>query len=79
MKTRPTNDVIREIFLRKGFKIPPELTDMRPYVYEAARELLRYYGVWTYDPETNTERIRGAGETTGMKDLPELNLPETGA
>ena len=49
-----TNEVIREIFLKHGFKIPPELTDMRPYVYEAARALLRYHGVWIRD-ESPTE------------------------
>jgi len=39
-----TNDVIREVFLAKGFKIPEGLDDLRPYVYEAAKELLRRYG-----------------------------------
>lgn len=43
---RPTNDVIREVFLAHGFKVPEGLSDMRPYVYEAARDLLRAYGVW---------------------------------
>ena len=47
--TPTTNEVIREIFLAHGFKIPPELTDMRPYVYDAARALLRHYGVWIMD------------------------------
>jgi len=44
-----TNEVIREIFLAHGFKIPPELDDMRPYVYEAACALLRHYGVCMTD------------------------------
>ena len=44
-----TNEVIKEVFLSHGFKIPPELTDMRPYVYEAARELLRRHGVFIFD------------------------------
>lgn len=45
MKQATTNEKIKEIFLAHGFKIPPELTDMRPYVYEAARALLRWYAV----------------------------------
>lgn len=44
-----TNEVIKEVFLSHGFKIPPELTDMRPYVYEAARELLRRHDVFIFD------------------------------
>lgn len=47
-----TDEVIREVFLSHGFKIPPELDDMRPYVYEAARELLRRHGVVLVDETT---------------------------
>ena len=59
MKSRtiqPTNEIIKEVFLAHGFKIPPELDDMRPYVYEAARELLRRHGVYIFDNvPTNNE------------------------
>ena len=63
--TKPTNDVIRQIFLAHGFKIPLGMDDMRPYVYEAAKALLKHYGVWIYDPESIAETIRA-----------ELNKPE---
>lgn len=49
---KPTNEVIKEIFISHGFKIPPELDDMRPYVYEAARSLLKHYGVAVQDQKT---------------------------
>jgi len=35
-----TNDDIREVFLANGFTIKDGLTDLKPYVYEAARALL---------------------------------------
>ena len=40
----PTNAQIREVFLANGFTIKPGHDDLKPYVYEAARELLRRYG-----------------------------------
>ena len=73
---KTTNETIREIFLAHGFKIPPELDDMRPYVYEAARALLQHYGVWmTDDPNKtmasvgyeNTSVIRATGYITVAK------------
>ena len=73
---KTTNETIREIFLAHGFKVPPELTDMRPYVYEAARALLRHYGVWTIDDPSktmdsigyeNTSVIRSTGYITVAK------------
>jgi hypothetical protein len=36
-----TDQEIREIFLGCGFKIQPGCDDLKPYVYAAARELLR--------------------------------------
>jgi len=36
----PVRDRIREVFLRNGFVIKPGKTDLAPYVYSAARELL---------------------------------------
>ena len=35
-----TRDQIKEIFLRHGFKIHDGMTDLKPYVYEAAESLL---------------------------------------
>jgi hypothetical protein len=38
--TTMTNEQIREIFLANGFTIKEGLTDLKPYVYAAARALL---------------------------------------
>lgn len=35
-----TKKEIREIFLKNGFKIKEGQTDLMPYVYDAAKELL---------------------------------------
>ena len=35
----PTNDVIREKFLAAGFKVQEGQTDLKPYVFAAARSL----------------------------------------
>lgn len=35
-----SNDTIREVFTRNGFTVKEGQTDLRPYVYSAARELL---------------------------------------
>lgn len=35
-----SNDKIREIFLANGFTIKEGLTDLKPYVYAAARALI---------------------------------------
>lgn len=40
----PTNAQIREVFLANGFTIKPGQDDLKPYVYEAARDLLARYG-----------------------------------
>ncbi|WP_462382212.1 hypothetical protein [Pseudomonas sp. Marseille-QA0892] len=36
------DDLIREVFMRNGFTIKEGQTDLKPYVYAAARELLSH-------------------------------------
>lgn len=36
-----TNEEIKRIFLEKGFSIKEGLDDLKPYVYEAAREVIK--------------------------------------
>jgi hypothetical protein len=38
---------VRAIFLRNGFEIKPGNTDLKPYVYEAAAELIARYRRWS--------------------------------
>lgn len=46
MKDRlvPSNAEIRDVMLANGFTIKDGCDDLKPYVYQAARELLRRYG-----------------------------------
>lgn len=47
-----TKDQIREVFLRNGFEIKEGFTDLKPYVYAAAFELL------TLSENDHAERVK---------------------
>lgn len=39
----PTKNQIREVFMRNGFTVKEGQTDLKPYVYDAAYDLLEIY------------------------------------
>lgn len=66
----PSRDTIRDVFMRNGFVIKDGHCDLKPYVYDAANELIAIYHAtcntsvpdgWKLVPITPTREMISAG------------------